>query len=81
MTKPQPWTMSLAWKGYWGGPYIKARSVNDGETSQDGEWYRRAEADKYTARCLDAHDKEFRLRRIAEERVKELEGELYKLRA
>ncbi len=46
MTKPQPWAMSLAWKGYWGGPYIKARSVNDGETSQDGEWYRRAEADK-----------------------------------
>ena len=49
MNKPQPFTMNIEWKGYWGGPYIKARSVNDGETSQDGEWYRRAEVDKYNA--------------------------------
>ncbi len=49
MNKPQPWTMSLAWKGYWGGPYIKARSVNDGEEPLNGEWFRRAEAEKYIA--------------------------------
>ena len=81
MTKPQPWTFNIVHKRPFGSGEIKARAVKDDEVPIDRQWYRRAEADKYTARCLDAHDKEFRLRRIAEERVKELEGELYKLRA
>lgn len=50
----QPWTMSLRWKPYWGGPYVLPRAVNDGEEPLNGEWFRRAEAEKYIAGLEDA---------------------------